>query len=155
MPAGITMSDWRTAETGAKRKATSCCTFLSCLASNEMSTNSTSPVRSHRFCRSFVGGWGMFMGYNVGISVGARVGDLVADVGGRVRDLVGGTVGRTVGLMVGVKELKSESLLGPNVGNAVGAAVSLHMHLAKRLHLPVLIPSRLNLSTQANSGCPK
>ena len=92
------------------------------------------------------------MGGNVGRCVGARVGNLE---NGRVGALVGGTVGRTVGSIVGVKELKSEGLLGPNVGNAVGAAVSLHKHLLERLHLAVLIPSRLNLSIQVNPGCPK
>ena len=68
------------------------------------------------------------MGCNVGRCVGARVGNLDH---GRVWVVVAGTVGRTVGLIVGVKELKSESLVGPNVGNAVGAAVSLHTHLER------------------------
>ena len=52
-------------------------------------------------------------------------------------------MGDGVGLTVGVEELKPEALLGVNVGNAVGAGVSLQRHLSDVEHFPVLVPSTL------------
>ena len=54
-----------------------------------------------------------------------------------------GTVGDGVGSRVGVKELKSEALLGVNVGKAVGAGVSMQRHLSENEHFPVFVPSTL------------
>ena len=77
------------------------------------------------------------VGKSVGEGVGERVG---LDVGVGV---VGGTVGDGVGPRVGVKELKSVALVGVNVGNTVGANVSLHRHFLDVEHFPVLVPSTL------------